>query len=277
MTAPTSPSTAAAPAGAPLLAVDGLRVALGGQEVLAGVSLTVEAGEVVGLVGPNGAGKSTLLRAATGNAPRAAGEVRVAGRPLESYGRGALARLVAVVQQLPEAPPTLLVRELALLGRHPHLRLLARESARDHAIAEEALRRAGCLDLANRPLGTLSGGQRRRAFIARGLAQEPRLLLLDEPTANLDAGAQAEILEVARELAAEGVAVLVVVHDLTLAASYCDRVVLLHEGRILAAGVPSEVLTAAVVRRVYGERVTVVGHPASGRPLIVPARMEQAP
>jgi ABC-type cobalamin/Fe3+-siderophores transport system ATPase subunit len=262
---------------ATLLEVGGLHVELGDREVLAGVDVRVEAGEVVGLIGPNGAGKSTLLRAATGAIPRTAGDVRVIARPLETFSRRGLARAIAVVQQLPEAPPALRVRELVLLGRHPHLGLLARESGRDRAIAEEAMRRAGCDELADRTLGTLSGGQRRRAFIARALAQEPRLLLLDEPTSNLDASAQGEIFEVVRELAAAGVGVLVVVHDLTLAATYCDRLVLLHGGRVVAAGVPSGVLTAEVIRSVYGERVAVIRHPVTGQPLVVPSRLERAP
>jgi iron complex transport system ATP-binding protein len=260
-----------------LLEVGGLRVELGGHEVLAGVDVRVGAGEVVGLVGPNGAGKSTLLRAVTGTISRTAGDVRVLARPLEAFSRRDLARSVAVVQQLPEAPPALRVRDLVLLGRYPHLRLLARESTRDHAIVEEAMRRAGCVELADRTLGTLSGGQRRRAFIARALAQQPRLLLLDEPTSNLDARAQGEIFEVVRELAAAGVGVLVVVHDLTLAATYCDRLVLLDGGRVVAAGVPSGVLTAEVIRNVYGERVAVIRHPVTGQPLVVPSRLEPAP
>ncbi len=272
-----APPAVPANASASLLAVRDLRVALDGRDVLRGVDLEVGAGEVVALVGPNGAGKSTLLRAVTRTTPRAGGDVRVAGRALDALGRRDLAREVAVVQQLPDAPPTMRVDELVALGRHPHLRLLGRESRRDREVVAGAMRRAGCAEFADRELGTLSGGQRRRAFIARGLAQEPRLLLLDEPTANLDAGGQGEIFEVVRGLAAAGVGVLVVVHDLTLAATYCDRIVLLDGGRVVAAGVPSLVLTDAVIRRVYGAHVSVIAHPATGRPLVVPARLEQTP
>ena len=144
-----------------------MHVALGGAPVLRGVSVTVGRGEVVGLVGPNGAGKSTLLRVVTRLVEPAAGEVLIEGRALGERSRRELARSVAVVQQLPEALPTMRVRELVLLGRHPHLGLLARESGRDVAIAEEAMRRAGCLELARRELGTLSGGERRRARSSR--------------------------------------------------------------------------------------------------------------
>lgn len=266
----------AAPA-TPLLEVRALHVLLGERRVLQDVSLTLGAGEVLGLVGRNGAGKSTLIRAVTGALNPAGGEIRVLGAARGALSRRAFARAVAVVQQLPEAPAALTVGELVLLGRHPHLGLLARESARDHAIAEAAMRDAGCIEFAARTLGTLSGGERRRAFIARGLAQQPSLLLLDEPTANLDATAQGEVMAVARTLAAGGVGVLVVLHDLSLAAAYCDRIALLDEGRLIAAGLPSEVLTADVVARTYGDRVDVIAHPVTGRPVIVPTRLERAP
>lgn len=258
----------------PLLEACGIEADLGGSPVLRGVDLRVEPGEVVGLVGPNGAGKSTLLRVATGLVDPTRGHVRVAGRSLADLSRRELARQVAVVQQLPEAPHAMQVRELVTLGRHPHLPLLGRESARDLAIVEEAIRLAGCLGLADRALGTLSGGERRRAFIARALAQEASLLLLDEPTANLDAGAQSEILELVTKLTRSGTGVLLVVHDLTLAAAFCHRVVLLDRGRVVAEGPPHDVVTDDIVRRVYGPAVSVITHPRSGAPMIVPARLE---
>ncbi|MSQ41495.1 MAG: ABC transporter ATP-binding protein [Dehalococcoidia bacterium] len=271
----TAAPTTVAPT-VPLLATEDVCVDLDGQRVLDGATLTLRAGELLGLVGPNGAGKTTLLRAATARVPLASGRVEVAGRPLHALSPRALARLVAVVQQLPEAPTTMAVAELVLLGRTPHLRLLGRESARDYAAAGEAMRRAGCARFAGRALGTLSGGERRRAFVARALAQEPALLLLDEPTANLDPQAQGEIFALLRELAADGAGVLVVVHDLTLAAAYCDRIALLHSGRIVVAGAPEAVLTAEHVRRAYGDRVEVIRHPRSGAPLVVPAVLEDA-
>jgi iron complex transport system ATP-binding protein len=261
---------------APLLAAHDVRVDLGGHPVLRGVALEVHAGEIVGLLGPNGAGKSTFLRAATRLVPLAGGSIEVQGRALNSVGRRDLARTVAVVQQLPDAPATMLVEELVLLGRNPHLGLLARESAHDYAVVAEAMRQAGCAEFATRPLHTLSGGQRRRAFIARALAQEPQLLLLDEPNANLDVQAQAEAFELLRRLARGGVGVLVAVHDLTLAAAYCDRAVLLVDGRVIASGAPSEVVTGDIVTRVYGDRVMVIPHPQSGAPVVVPAVMEQS-
>ena len=259
---------------APLLAFEDVHVRLDGVPVLAGVDLGVHAGELLGLVGPNGAGKTTLLRAATALAPLTSGRISVDGRPLDETSRRELARSVAVVQQLPEAPETMLVEELVLLGRNPHLALLGRESPRDYAVAGEAMRRAGCERFAGRALGTLSGGERRRAFIARALAQEAALLLLDEPTANLDPEAQSEIFEVLRQLAAGGAGVLAVVHDLTLAAAYCERIALLDGGRIVADGAPQRVLTAQTVARVYGSRVAVIAHPRSGAPIVVPAALD---
>ncbi len=272
-TAPAAASTRAAPAGSPLLEAHAVEVELGGSTILDGVGIEVRAGEIVGLVGPNGAGKSTLLRAATGLVPLRGGEIRVGGDGLDGLTRRELARRVAVVQQLPDAPATLRVRQLALLGRHPHLRLLARESSRDLAIAESALRQAGCAEIAGRELGTLSGGERRRAFIARALAQQAPLLLLDEPTANLDAGAQHEVLELVADLARSGTGVLLVVHDLTLAIAYCDRLALLDRGHVAAAGAPADVITPELVGRLYGNSVTVVAHPQTGVPLVLPSRL----
>ncbi|MEX2375928.1 MAG: ABC transporter ATP-binding protein [Dehalococcoidia bacterium] len=255
----------------PRLEIRGLSVTINGHTLVRGVSLSVHASEVVGLVGPNGAGKSTLLRAATG-LRTATGEVRIDGRDLAEYGRTDLFRTVAVVQQLPEAPDTLTVQDLVLLGRHPHLGLLRRESERDREIAREAMTRTGCLAFAERELGTLSGGERRRVFIARALAQQPQLLLLDEPTASLDADAQAQILELLRELARTGVGVLVVLHDLTYAAAYCDRLVLLSHGEVVASGSPQEVVVPEHLARVYGPHVRVFPHPDTGSPVVVPVR-----
>ncbi len=253
-----------------LLEVRDLTVRIDGNTLVEDASLHVAAGEVLGLVGPNGAGKSTLLRAVSGVQPTEAGSVHIEGAPTTEVDRRELAKRLAVVQQLPEAPAGMLVSELVLLGRHPHLGWFERESSRDARIARDAMARAGCLELEVREVGTLSGGERRRAFIARALAQEPELLLLDEPTANLDAGAQAEICELLRTLAATGVGVLVVLHDLTLAASTCDRVALLAAGRLVATGPPDEVITTEHVARLYGPTVSVLRHPEDGRPLVVP-------
>ncbi len=251
------------------LAIAGLHARRGDREVLHDVNLEVRGGEIVGLIGPNGAGKSSLLLAIT-RVIAFEGSIRLDSRDLGAIPRRTLARRVAVVQQNPEAPGHLRVGELALLGRHPHLSLLGRESSVDHALTQEALRMAGCADLQDRHLETLSGGERRRAFIARALAQTPALLLLDEPTANLDIDAQVEVFELLRTLAGDGIGVLVVEHDVTLVAAYCDRIALLSEGRIYAQGAPSDVVTPESVRAVYGNRTTVIPHPQTGRPIVVP-------
>jgi iron complex transport system ATP-binding protein len=277
MTALHEPAPVTALPPPPLLAARGVEVTIEGNEIVRGIDLQVRAGEVTGLVGPNGAGKSTLLRAVTGTVPMTSGTVELGGQPLDSRSKRDRAREIAVVQQLPEAPPTMRVADLVLLGRFPHLGLLGRETQSDYRIAQSAMERAGCAEFAERALGTLSGGERRRAFIARALAQEPRLLLLDEPTANLDAEAQAEIFELLRQLAADGVGVLIVVHDLTLAAAYCDRLVMLHRGQVAAAGAPREVITLDCLRPVYGSHVAVLHHPTSGAPVVIPAILEGTP
>ena len=254
-----------------LLEVRELRVHVAGRDLVRDVSMHVAAGELVGVIGPNGAGKTTLLRAITGFCRHTHGSVDFEGAPLDVLRSRDRAQAVAVVEQLPEAPGTMRVRELVMLGRFPHLGLLGRETSRDLAIAEEAMTRAGCDALADRLLGTLSGGERRRAFIARALAQQTRLLLLDEPTAGLDASAQGEVFEVIRAQADGGTGVMVVIHDLSLAAAWCDRLVLMHEGAVVATGTPREVVTAEHLAQVYGQYVTVIAHPETGLPLVVPS------
>ena len=249
---------------------------MGGRRLLHSVDFSLGPGELVGLIGPNGAGKSTLLRALTGVVTLAEGNVTLGGQPLSTVTRRERARRIAVVQQLPEAPPTITVEELVLLGRYPHLGLLGRENKRDHDYASEAMSRAGCLTIAKRELGTLSGGERRRVFIARALAQKTELLLLDEPTAHLDVAAQAELFEVLRELTASGVGVLVVAHDLTLAAVHCQRLLLIADGHVVANGRPATVVSPENVTRVYGTSVEVVSDPRGGGPLVVPARSHLA-
>jgi iron complex transport system ATP-binding protein len=246
-------------------------VTFGQHTVLAHIDVDIPAGTIFGIVGPNGAGKTTLLRAMAGTLSTGDGAVLILGRPLADLPVRERAKLVAVVPQVAEAPASLRVRDLTMLGRHPHIGFLARESARDHAVVERALLESGCESFADRPLGSLSGGERRRAFIARALAQEPRLLLLDEPTANLDPGAGVELLDLLHRLAKGGVTVVMVAHDLTLAAAYCDRIALLADGRLLHEGVPSEVLTTEQVQAAYGRRVEMIADPRTGALLLAPS------
>ncbi len=183
-----------------------------------------------------------------------------------------IARLAAVVPQDPALPPTFDSLDCVLMGRTPHLRLLQREGARDLEAARRAMLATETWGFAGRPVGELSGGERQRVIVARALAQETPVLLLDEPTAHLDIGHQGAVLDLVRGLTRrDGKAVLAVVHDLTLAAHYCDRLIVLDAGRPRAEGVPGDVLQPELLREVYGAHVTVVAHPETGRPVVAPS------
>jgi iron complex transport system ATP-binding protein len=236
------------------------------------VSLEVAPGELVGLVGPNGCGKTTLIRAVTKVIPRQSGEIRIGGEEVASLSQVEIARRVAVVPQEPLLPEAFTALECVLMGRTPHLRLLENEGARDFEAARTAMQRTGTWELAGRSVGQLSGGERQRVVVARALAQETPILLLDEPTAHLDIGHQASVLGLMRSLCRdEEKAVLAVVHDLTLAASYIDRLVLLRPGgSVVAAGSPDEILRPELLSEIYGAAVDVFPHPVTGRPVVAP-------
>jgi iron complex transport system ATP-binding protein len=231
----------------------------------------VAAGEVLGLVGPNGSGKTTLIRAVTGGVP-AEGLVALMGDETRSMRASERARRVAVVPQNPLLPDAFTALEAVLMGRAPHLAFLEGESERDIITARRAMEETSTWEFADRPLGELSGGERQRVALARALAQEPRLLLLDEPTAHLDIGHQGSVLGLVRRLCrSEGKGALAVVHDLTLAGQYCDRVVLLRDGEVAAEGEPATVLTEPLLRAVYGAGVSVFSHPETGLPVVAPS------
>jgi iron complex transport system ATP-binding protein len=237
--------------------------------VLDGVSLAAAPGEVVGLLGPNGSGKSTLLRLVSGVLRPAEGSVELGGRPIRALSRKETARTVALV--VPEGGRDLpfRVEELVLLGRSPYLGDLEWEGPDDRRIAREAMERAGVTHLADRYFDELSLGERQRVLLAQGLAQEPKVLLLDEPVAHLDIHHQVEIHALLERLARErGVAILAVSHDLNLAAEYCDRLVVLSAGRVRAVGPPAEILTADLLSEVYASRVLVDRNPVSGAPRV---------
>ena len=240
------------------VAFDSVSVSAGGKTIVDGVSFEVERGEWVSILGPNGAGKTTLLRVLAGTI-RFRGEANLDGRRLGRLRRREVARLVALVPQTPVVPAAMTVAEYVLLGRTPHLSPLAQEGAEDRAAAAAALRRLDLDELAGRELGSLSGGELQRAVIGRALAQAAPILLLDEPTTALDIGHQQQVLELVDRLRREeGLTVVAAMHDLTLAAQYGDRVVLMDRGRVVAEGTARDVLTSERVEELYGARVRVV-------------------
>jgi iron complex transport system ATP-binding protein len=248
-----------------------LRVELGGRPVVDGLSMRVARGEWVGLIGPNGAGKTSALRAMTGLAAYS-GSVQAGDAEVARLSRRELARRVALVPQAPTIPAALTVGDYVLLGRTPHIAYLGRESSGDLVSVARALRRLDLEALAERSLTSLSGGERQRAVLARALAQEAPLLLLDEPTTALDIGRQQSVLELVDCLRHElGLTVVAAMHDLTLAGQYADRLVLLSGGLPAAHGVPSEVLTEWTVAEHYQARVDVL---AGATPVVVPRRGE---
>jgi iron complex transport system ATP-binding protein len=259
-----------------ILEVEGLSYRYPGAaaEAISGVSLALSAGEVVCLVGPNGSGKTTLLRLMLGLLRPARGEARVLGLPVSRWRRRELARLLGVVAQREEPVFPVTVAQLVMLGRYPHLGPLAAPRAADGVAVERAMRRCDVLHLANRWVATLSGGEWQRARIARALAQEPRALLLDEPTANLDIRHEMEVFELISNLASsEGVAVLVVSHHVNLAARYAQRLVVFQQGRVRASGPPHEVLEREVLEAVFDWPVEVIDW--QGMPQLIPLKSNE--
>ena len=257
--------------GAAALDVRSLTVAYGARVALREVSLSLPVGELLGLVGPNGSGKTTLIRAVSGVVAPQAGGVSLDGDDALRLSPKEVALRVAVVPQNPQLPPAFTALELVLMGRTPHLKLLQGEGQGDLRAARRAMLATDTWELAGRRIGELSGGERQRLLVARALSQETPLLLLDEPTAHLDVGHQAATLRLmARLCRSEGKAVLAAVHDLTLAAQFCHRLVMLHQGRVIVEGAPGEVLTRERLRQVYGTSLHVLSHPVTGRPVLAP-------
>jgi len=254
------------------LEVQNLTFAYDGRPVLREVSFCLMPGEVLGLIGPNGAGKSTLIRLAAGFLRPVAGTVRLFGHPPVEWSPRELARLVALVPQRAYIPPTFTVWESALLGRTPYLGFLGVPQERDRQATWRALEWVGIAHLADRYIGELSGGEQQRVVLARALTQEPRCLLLDEPTIHLDIHHQVAILSLIRRMAVEqGIAVLIVLHDLNLAVTFADRLALLVDGALMALGDPKEVLCRERLTAVYGNAVAVFPRPDDGgRPAILP-------
>lgn len=238
--------------------------------VLRDLTLTIRPGEIAGVLGPNGSGKSTLLRLAGGLLRCQRGEVRLNGSNLKDMSRKSIARHLAIVPQQFHISFAFTVEEIVTLGRIPFLRPFAEEVDSDWRLVNEAMELVGISHLRARRFNELSGGERQKAVLAMALAQEPKLLLLDEPTAHLDITHQVEILELVRRLNLErGLTVLAAIHDLNLASLYFNRLILLKEGRLLADGAPAEVLTEPIINEVFSAAVKVEPHPATGVPHIV--------
>lgn len=254
-----------------VLEARGLTLAYDRRPVIEDLDLTVDRGSVTTLLGANGCGKSTLLKAFRRLLKPTAGEVLLDGLPIRRQSHRAVARKLAILPQNPIAPPGTSVRDLVMRGRNPHQTWARPWTPHDAAIAQEAISATGLAEVADRDVASLSGGQRQRAWIALVVAQAADTLLLDEPTTFLDLTHQLDVLGLVRKLNRErGATVVMVLHDLSLAARYSDRLVVLHERRVVADGMPSEVLTPALLEKAFGLRARVVSDPVTGTPLVVP-------
>jgi iron complex transport system ATP-binding protein len=253
------------------LAFQGLGVRYGSRSAITNFTDSVRPGEWLCLIGPNGAGKSSILRAVAGLVPHE-GSIEVDGSPLQIRSARRRAELVAYVPQLPQLPADMTGAEYVLLGRNPYISYFGVETAHDRAMVASVLERLDLMDLAGRHLGTMSGGERQRLVIARALAQEAPILLLDEPTSALDIGHQQQALELVDRLRREhGLTVVSAMHDLTLAGLYADRLTLLHQGHVVAAGTAQHVLRPETLSEFYGVSVAV-HHQDDGTVVVVPRR-----
>ena len=247
-----------------MIQLRGLRAGYPGRTVLEGIDLDFRPGEVLAILGPNGCGKSTLLRTANGLLPRTGGEVLVDGVSIDRLTPRDLARKAAYLPQSRQVP-AITARRMVLHGRFPYLSYPRRYSREDRAMVSRALDWAGAAELADRPLAELSGGQRQKVYLAMALAQDTAAILMDEPTTYLDVGCQLEVMALARRLAEEGRAVVMVLHDLTLALRYAHRTALLWEGRVRQTGTPEELYAGEALEQVMGVRLGRVKTEEGGR------------
>ena len=254
-----------------MLKIQNLSVYYGQRQILRDISLDVRAGEVLALIGPNGAGKSTLIRAVSGVIPVRSGEVHVDGVKVTSLSSMQRARKIAVVPQAVSLPPAFTVWETVLLGRTPYLNFLGQASAGDEALARLALEQVDALHLKESHINEISGGEQQRVLLARALAQDTPILLMDEPTAHLDLRHQLDLLKLIAQHAREkNLTVVVALHDLNLASLFADRIAIVQDGQLCVAGSPQETLTEKILNSVYNVPVHVARHPDTGAPFIVP-------
>ena len=248
-----------------------VRVVLNGLNIINNISVDIQKGEIFGVIGPNGSGKTTLDRLLSGQLRPDSGRVNVDNSSILKLSAKDRGKLVAMVSQNPEYSPGFRVWDIVIAGRNPHLGMIQRESCEDVMIVKNAMERVDVLHLADRFIETLSGGERQRVFLARALAQDTSLLILDEPTSNLDIGYQTAIMEYIKEInRSSEVTVFITNHDLAVAGHYCDRLVLINSGEIVSIGKPESVLKADLLSTVYGTDLIVVSHPSDGSPMIIP-------
>ena len=243
---------------------EGLHYEVDAQTLLDGVDLNAEQRQLVGLIGPNGAGKTTLLRAIAGILSYSEGVVLLEGADLKNATPRDIARALALVPQIAPYTQGFTALELVLMGRYPHMGRLQIEGKQDNIVARKAMRLTETERFSDRTLDTLSGGERQRIFVSRALAQQPRILLLDEPTSNLDILHQLKVISLVRRLVDGGLTAIAAIHDLQMAARYCDRLVLMKDGRVLAQGAPETVLTPDTIASSFGVKAAVYPDPATG-------------
>ena len=255
------------------LRLEQVSLGYGRRTILKDASLEAKPGEVLGIIGPNGSGKSTLIRGMTRLLTPSSGQIFIDGHTIDSLKHSDLAQLVAVVPQNAVLPELFTAVEVVLMGRTPHLGLFRYESERDLTIVHNAMEATSTIHLAERRVGELSGGEKQRLVIARALAQEPKVILLDEPTAHLDIHYQIETLDLIHQLCRnQNLIVVIALHDLNLAVQYCDRLVILNQGRIHSQGIPDTVITAQTIKEVYGADVCVYPHPVNKLPATLVVR-----
>jgi len=237
------------------------------KNTLSDISFSIEEGSFFGIAGPNGSGKSTLLRILSGILTPSGGAVMMSDRLLTEYNTDKKSRIMAVMPAETFMPYNFSVREITIMGRAPHLKWWQEYSAQDEAIADDTLKNLKLDHLADRPLNSLSSGEKQKVFIAQALCQHPKILLLDEPTSHLDINRQAEIFNLLKTLSVEkAITVAVVSHDINLISQYCSSMILLKEGKTVATGAPSEIINSANMKKVYETDVTIYINPANGRP-----------
>ena len=253
------------------LEIENINLDYGQRSVIRNLSFHLCPGEFLGLVGPNGCGKTSVIKSLSRVLIPSSGRILLDGKEVSGIPRNELARLIGVVPQNPSLPETFTVFEVVILGRNPHLGLLSAETARDMAIVWQAMERTGITHLAKRRIGELSGGEKQRVTIARVLAQEPQVILLDEPTANLDISQQMGIMDLITGMCRDkNIAGLIAIHDLNVAAQYCTRIIMLKDGKMYAEGTPGEVITAENVREVFDAETSIYPHPENNLPMVLP-------